>query len=78
MVIDEGLMEKKSLERVKLAMLEKLKLIGKQKVEKRVVGFLISRSNTDDLLDGALNLCFQRVAFWWEIGYDHAVHGKIK
>lgn len=56
MVIDEGLMEKKSLERVKLAMLEKLKLIGKQKVEKRVVGFLISRSNTDDLLDGALNL----------------------
>ena len=30
MVIDEGLMEKKSLERVKLAMLEKLKLIGKQ------------------------------------------------
>ena len=56
MVIDEGLMEKKSLERVKLEMLEKLKLIGKQKVEKRVVGFLISRSNTDDLLDGALSL----------------------
>ena len=56
MMIDKERKGKESLERVKLAMLEKLKLIGKQKVEKRVVGFLISRSNTDDLLDGALSL----------------------
>jgi len=48
--------KKKSLKRVKMEMIEKLKRLGDSKVENKTSGVLVSRSLIDELLADAVKV----------------------